>query len=235
VIVSKRVLVLVLGGCLAAGAPAAATPFLEIGDAGDLPGTALLTDVNGQLDAIVGNLTAPDPNDAVFDIDMYRLQITDPVAFTASTVGSPGLNVDDPQLFLFTSAGLGVFMNDDDPSGLNGAQSALGPLPVGFGAGFYFLAIGWFNNEPLSAFGALIFDAITSTDPVARWNNDVLQRIDSPTAYQINLTGTVAAVPEPSTATLTALGLVAALRRRRRQRAERRNGVAPQSNGSPAV
>ena len=233
--VSKRVLHLVLGWCLAAGTPAAAAPFLEIGDAGDLPGTALLAVVNGQLDAILGNLSAPDPNDDVFDIDLYGLQITDPVAFSASTVGSPGLNVDDPQLFLFTSAGLGVFMNDDDPSSQNGSQSALGPLPVGFGAGMYFLAIGWFDNEPLSAFGALIFDAITSPDPVASWNNDVLQRIDSPTAYQINLTGTVAPVPEPSTVTLTALGIGGALWRRRRQRAERRNDAARQSNGSPAV
>jgi hypothetical protein len=109
-------------------------------------------------------------------------------------------------------------MNDDDPSGLNGSQSALGPLPGGFGAGMYFLAIGWFDNEPLSALGALIFDAITSPDPVASWNNDVLQRIDSPTAYQINLAGTAAAVPEPATLTLTAFGLGAALVRRGRRR-----------------
>jgi hypothetical protein len=216
VFVSKRVLVIVLGSCLAAGTPAAAAPFLEIGDAGNLPGTALLADIG--LDAIVGNLSAPDPNDAVFDVDMYALQITDPAGFSASTVGSPGFNVEDPQLFLFTSAGLGVFMNDDDPSGLNGSQSALGPLPGGFGAGMYFLAIGWFDNEPLSALGALIFDAITSPDPVASWNNDVLQRIDSPTAYQINLAGTAAAVPEPATLTLTAFGLGAALVRRGRRR-----------------
>jgi hypothetical protein len=221
--VSKRILVAVLGALLGVTASAAAAPLLEVGDAGDLPGTALLTDVG--LDAILGNLSAPDPNDAIFDIDMYGLQIMDPFGFSASTVGSPGLNVEDPQLFLFTAAGVGVFMNDDDPSGLNGSQSALGPLPVGFGAGLYYLAIGWWDNEPLSAIDDLIFDPISSLaaspDPVASWNNDVLLRIDSPTAYQINLTGTVA-VPEPATLTLMALGVAGALVRRRRQSAERR-------------
>jgi hypothetical protein len=231
--VFKRILVVILGACLGASAPAAAAPFLEVGDAGNLPGTALTTDVSG-LDAILGNLSAQDPFDAVLDVDMYLLYITDPGGFSASTVGATGFNVEDPQLFLFTSTGAGVFMNDDDPSGLNGSQSALGALPLGFTPGFYFLAIGWFDNEPLSAIGALLFDASTGLaagpDPVVSWNNDVTLRLDVPTAYQINLAGAVSAVPEPSTMTLTALGL-AALVRRLRQRA-RGPGVARHSHES---
>jgi hypothetical protein len=224
--VSKLVLTGVLSACLAASTPAVAAPFIEIGDAGNLPGTANTTDVVGPLTAILGNLSAPDPFDALLDVDMFRIYISDPGAFSASTVNSPGLLVDDPQLFLFNSAGIGVFMNDDDPSGLNGAQSALGPLPLGFLQGVYVLAIGWWDNEPVSAIDDLIFDPVlgVSPDPVAGWNNDVLQRVDSPTGYQIDLTGALpaTAVPEPATITMTALGLAGVLLRPRRQSTRRR-------------
>jgi hypothetical protein len=214
------VLVLVLAGCLFASTPAAAG-FIEVGDAGDLPGTALLTEGPGLLDALLGNLSSADPFEDALDIDMYGLYIADPAGFSASTVDSPGFNVSDPQLFLFTAGGIGVFMNDDDPSGLNGAQSALGALPLGFVPGLYYLAIGWFDNEPVSALGALIFDAIVSADPVADWDDNVLQVPDLPTAYQINLTGAAAAVPEPAALSLAVLGLAGALMRRMRGGARR--------------
>ena len=122
------------------------------------------------------------------------------------TVDSP-LNVSDPQLFLFDALGQGVYMNDDYVSGFNGAQSA---LPVGHpsgpvSAGFYYLAIGWFNNEPLDTLASLIFETTSPTGVngpagsgvVAAWNHDVLGQIDLPTAYEIQLTGAEIAAPVP--------------------------------------
>jgi hypothetical protein len=219
--------------CLLASTPAAASSiWFEIDDAGNLPGSANMTDGVGALTTILGNLSAPDPFDAVLDVDMFGIYIPDPGAFAASTVAAPGFNVDDPQLFLFTSTGVGVFMNDDDPGGLNGSQSALGALPFGFFSGLYFLAIGWWDNEPLSGNGDLIFNAATFlaavTDPVASWNSDVLLRLDVPTSYEINLNGALpsTAVPEPAepvVITIAALCVAATLGqlRARRQRPDR--------------
>jgi hypothetical protein len=224
--VTKPLAVGVVCVCLFGSTPAAAS-FIEIGDAGNLTGTANMTDGAGPLANILGNLSAPDPRDDAFDIDMFGIFISDPAAFSASTVAAPGFYVDDPQLFLFNSGGVGVFMNDDDPSGMNGSQSALGGLPFGFLSGLYFLAIGWWDNEPLSSGGDLIFDALTSlavsSDPVADWNSNVLQILDSPTAYEINLTGAlpstaVAEPAEPVFTTILALcvaALFAQLRARR--------------------
>jgi hypothetical protein len=221
--VSKPLSAGVLCVCLLTTTPAAAS-FIEIGDAGDLPATANMTGGVGPLTTILGNLTAADPFDAVLDVDMFGIYISDPAAFSASTVAAVGMNVDDPQLFLFTSTGVGVLMNDDDPSGMSGAQSAIGALPLGFLAGLYFLAIGWWDNEPVSALFDLIFDATTSlpavSDPVAGWNLDVLLRIDVPTAYEIDLTGALpsTAIPEPALMTMALVGAAALLRRQRARR-----------------
>ena len=234
---TKPVVAGVVCACLLASTPAAAS-FIEIGDAGNLPSSANMTDGVGSLTTILGNLSAPDPFDAVMDVDMFGIYISDPTAFTASTVGAPGFYVDDPQLFLFTSAGIGVFMNDDDPSGLNGSQSALGALPFGFLAGLYFLAIGWWDNEPVSGIFDLIFDAATSLavspDPVASWNSNVLLRIDVPTSYEISLTGALpsTAIPEPATITLALLGAAALVAR---QRARRRKIALERSAGTTPV
>jgi hypothetical protein len=103
------------------------------------------------LDSILGNL------DDNFDVDLYVIYIPNPLLFSAATVDAPGLNVPDPQLFLFNAIGLAAYMNDDDESGLNGSQSL---LPAGhlFGPilpGKYYLGIGWFDNEPFSATGRM--------------------------------------------------------------------------------
>jgi hypothetical protein len=233
--VSKPLFVGVVCVFLLASTPAAAS-FIEIGDAGHLTGTANMTDGAGPLTSILGNLMAPDPSDSIFDVDMFGIFISDPAIFAASTVGSPGLNVEDPQLFLFTSAGVGVFMNDDDPEGLNGSQSALGGLPFGFLSGLYYLAIGWWDNEPLSGGGDLIFDALTSLavspDPVADWNSNVLPIPDAPTAYEINLTGTlpstaVAEPAEPVIPTIVALCIAALFAQVRARRQPTSLGHSP--------
>lgn len=207
--------------------------WVEVGEAGRDLATANVTDVAGTLDAILGNLAAADPNDSAFDVDLYRIYILDPVAFSASTVNSPGVNVSDPQLFLFNAGGLGVYMNDDDESGLNGSQSL---LPAGHAAGpltsgFYYLGIGWWDNEPLGAGGRIFSEAnffgtngpdfgAGGADPLAGWTDSPIQRPDLETAYQINLTG-AATIPEPATVSLFGTVIAAFLAARWRRGSRR--------------
>jgi hypothetical protein len=216
-------LVFMAGSCLA-------DLWFEAGDAGRDLASANVTSGFGTLDTIFGNLSAPDPLDAAFDVDLYRIYITNPITFSAATVDSPGFNVSDPQLFLFDANGFGVYMKDDDESGLNAAQSRL-PAGHPFGpvsAGFYYLGIGWWNNEPLSA-GGEIFSSVNifgtngpdfgagGGDPLIGWDDNVLQRADLETAYEINLSGALVAIPEPGTAALLLTvfaGLLASRRRR---------------------
>jgi hypothetical protein len=216
--------------------PAWAAPiWVEVDDAGDLVATAQDTVGGGTLSTIHGNLSNPDPSLSAFDIDLYSLFIVDPLNFSASTVDAPGFHVGDPQLFLFDGSGQGVYMNDDDESGLNAAQSLL-PAGHPFGpvaAGLYYLAIGWFDNEPTDLVN-LIFASMSATGvngpeagsgPLAAWNQNVLQRIDLETLYEINLTGVNFAVPEPGTLVLLGTGLVGAARVRRRRAAKKHSGL----------
>lgn len=194
--------------------------WVEDGEAGRLLPSAQATAGAGGLDLIFGNLSG------LFDVDLYLIAINDPVNFSAATVNAPGLYVPDPQLFLFTFAGLAVYMNDDDESGLNAAQSLL-PAGHPFGpltAGLYYLGIGWWDNEPFSAGGRMFADNGTATagpgvggaQPLESWDDNVSGRIDLETFYEINLTGADFAVPEPSSLVLVGAALLGiALKRRR--------------------
>jgi hypothetical protein len=199
--------------------------WVETGDAGDLPTSAQDLLGDGVFTTILGNLASPDPFGSAFDIDLYRFYLSDPASFGASTVNSPGFYVSDPQLFLFDASGHGVYMNDDDESGLNGSQSALpsghpfGPVSIGL----YYLAIGWWDNEPLDALGSLIFDNASlfgtngpalGSGKLAFWDQNVLLRPDLETAYEIRMTGVTTPIPEPGTFVLVAVGLLGVARRR---------------------
>ncbi len=175
-------------------APAAlAAAANESGDAGSLPATAQQPQVAGSLDSISGSLNG------AADEDMFRICLTGGKTFSATTVGTPG-TLSDPQLYLFNSAGVGVYANDDSvglsptlPSG-----HALTPA----GAGVYYLAISAFDddpasNSPASAAGLIFpstpFNAVHGPtgpgggQPVADWTNNTGQT----GTYTIALTGAV--------------------------------------------
>ena len=140
-----------------------AITFVEVGDAGDQPGSAQVVSGVTPLTAIQGTLGAG-------DIDMFRIHLNGG-AFSA-TVGIGG----DSQLFLFDSTGRGLLANDDIAFPSISRSGISGSLPEGD----YFLAISEFDNDPLSAGGLIFpnspFDAILGptgpggASPIIGWS-----------------------------------------------------------------
>jgi hypothetical protein len=185
------------------------------------------------LDAITGMLTA---NNA----DLFQIFISDPATFSANTFFMiPGVNNFNTALFLFDSAGFGVYANDDAPAPANGSQSQ---LPTGNSlspktAGIYYIAVSGAGYAPISADGLIFptpnsnsvpFNAILDPTGVggAKILSDWTGNGGSNTgAYKINLTGATfvpSAIPEPTMSMLLpsviALGGVASLKRRSRSK-----------------
>jgi len=142
-------------------------------DAGSLPGTAQYMTGSGTLNNITGSLLANN------DVDMYRICISNPGNFSASTLPTPANFVVDPQLFLFNASGYAVTGNDD----FFGLQSN---IPVGTIAawpkGVYYLAVSSFNNDPL-AFrpdgtlqgmfdGGPVYTPTPNRGPVQQWTDN---------------------------------------------------------------
>lgn len=211
---------------LAVSVASAAVVYVEAaGDAGDLAVSAQDAAGSGPLAAIRGHLDG--------DIDVYRLVIDAPAAFSASTASSGiAFNNFDMALFLFDAQGRGVYANDDDPSwgpwSVLPAGHASGPLVPGV----YLLAIAGAGSLPQSIAGAIFpvlgglldgtSDVLGASGPggalpLAGWTGPSSETGD----YEIVLSGAAfVKVPEPATAWLAALALagVAAARRRRVRR-----------------
>jgi hypothetical protein len=129
------------------------------GDAGDLPATAqLVSAANAQacqtpVQRVRGRMDAD-------DVDMFVICITDPAAFSASTIGTTAW---DTQLWLFKCDGRGVVHNDDNPDSNQGLQSRIdnraGCIPQ---RGVYLLAISRYNRDPVSIEGQPLWDPLGS-------------------------------------------------------------------------
>lgn len=126
------------------------------------------------------------------DVDVFKILITDPATFRATTVGLAGTL--DTQLFLFFENGLGVTHNDDDP-GTNSIQSTITgqfvPSP-----GIYYLAITQYNRDAKSAADRFLWnntpfnterqpDGPGAAEPWTNWSIEPLLDGD----YEISLTG----------------------------------------------
>jgi hypothetical protein len=163
----------------------------EEGDAGDLPATA--QDLTAGVDTITGSVAGSS------DIDMYRVCLDGGGGFSASSVG--GTTV-DTQLFLFDSAGRGVYANDDERDGVVQSVLPAGHTLTPRAHGEYFLAVGAYNLDPLGG-GQAIFGPGTGVvgptgpgggEPVTGWGG----RPGGPGPYTLVLTGAECA-PAPDT------------------------------------
>lgn len=225
---------------LAVTAMAAGPKYTEMGDAGALPpgqatiGIGMLAMINGNLGmaALAGE----------FDlVDMYLINIVDPMNFRVTTDPMDGdLGGLDPfadfdtQLWLFQPTGLpgealGLLGNDDHFE-LGGQFSLLLPDATDGGpglmaAGFYLLAITRSNHDPFSMGGDIFFQAdpqeISSADGpggmsnILDWAGGKGGAFDGD--YRIALQGVeFAKVPAPGALSLFIIAAVGARRRRRR-------------------
>lgn len=204
---------------LLAANTAHAVVYTEIGDAGRTLPTAQGTGAGTQpLTQIFGSLLNAG------DVDLYVINITNPAAFSASTVNTITNNgTADTALFLFNSQGRPIYANDDDSGGLSlGATLPTGTVTV---AGIYYLAVSLSSAEPVNFANLNLFAyATTSTSTrgpnpnaantsLADWDTSNVNGAGTtfPASYQIDLTGTsTAAVPEPTTLALLALGAIGA-------------------------
>jgi hypothetical protein len=216
----KLIVPLGLALLLLASSAMAAT-YSELGDAGELPGTAqiilsgvdLLTDIYGS----VRNNNA----------DLFQIFLMAGTPFSARTTQPGLLNAFDTSLFLFTLSGNGIVANDDDAAS-GGDHSLIRYTPPV--TGYYLIAIAGSGYEPVSA-GGFIFPQVNftsiqpydirgptgpgGTSPVSGWSGSYLA---GGGAYDIAIEGAFT-VPEPATRSLLllaiALGVVCTSRKRR--------------------
>lgn len=207
---------------LAATSRAGAAFWNEVGDAGNLPGSAQAIVGVAPLDGIRGTIST------AFDPDMYRIFITGGGTFSATTVGQPG-SLFDTALYLFDAQGRGVYANDDEVGG----ASFRSTLPAGdartpLAAGIYYLLIAQNSYFPSDVNLNTIFPIFPQrsvagpTDPggpnpIASYVGFTASEVGT---YTIAITGAMFIVPEPSSLTLTviaaATSLAVARTRRRR-------------------
>lgn len=165
-----------------------------------------------------GSLSGPLFGPGDFE-DVYEIFISNPAAFSVSTVGSAPF---DTELFLFDPAGLGLLANDDaTPATLqstlpNAANDGTGATVLS--PGNYFLAITGKGNKPTSNGGMSIFNQPVATEvsgpdgPGAAFVQDNWNPGTGPIgSYTIQLTGVsfiTEPIPSSSLGGLVAVALV---------------------------
>ncbi|MCB9465501.1 MAG: DVUA0089 family protein [Candidatus Eisenbacteria bacterium] len=166
----KKVIAVAIGLLCVSSAAMAAT-WVEVDDAGDLPGTAQVPEGSGPLDGIQGTIGANN------DADMYCITVPDAGMLVATTCGGATI---DTQMWIFDENGVGISFDDDDPAGCGLQSTVTGAFLLG--PGNYLLAISTYSNDALNAAGDEIWadspfaterqpDGAGAGDPViASWN-----------------------------------------------------------------
>jgi hypothetical protein len=157
------------------------------GDAGDLPETAQSTG-SDPITKIRGTIGGAN------DVDVYAIYISDPDAFSATTIGGTTL---DTALWLFDEDGKGVVHNDDNPDATTGLQSRIDNRTNCITQpGRYYLAVSLFSRRAAGCSEGLIWattpargvrcpDGPESTSRVGGWSGSS----SSTGRYIIFLTG----------------------------------------------
>jgi hypothetical protein len=142
------------------------------GDAGDLPETAQSTG-SDPITKIRGTIGGAN------DVDVYAIYISDPSAFSATTIGGTTL---DTALWLFDEDGKGVVHNEDDPDATTGFQSRIDNRTFCITQpGRYYLAVSLFGRRAAGCSEGLIWattpargvrcpDGPESTSRVGGWS-----------------------------------------------------------------
>jgi hypothetical protein len=118
------------------------------GDAGDLPETAQSTG-SDPITKIRGTIGGAN------DVDVYAIYISDPSAFSATTIGGTTL---DTALWLFDEDGKGVVHNEDDPDATTGFQSRIDNRTFCITQpGRYYLAVSLFGRRAAGCGEGLIW------------------------------------------------------------------------------
>ena len=176
-------------------------PVDESGDAGDVPDSA--QDASGiSITSIAGHIPAASYWDKFNrDVDMYKITINDPAAFSATTFDT-ATNF-NTYLFLCDSGGKAVYMHDDVPRPGYITPYLQSRLPAGHAlgptmAGDYYLAVTGYICLPYDEDGNLVFETglgrtvvhgpSASIKPVVHWQSPVYAAFGSGD-YQIDLTG----------------------------------------------
>ena len=208
---------------VAAGQAHAAT-WSEVGDAGDAYATAQDTGPSGSaLSAISGVISS------TTDADIYKIFITDPSTFHATTLGDGG-SMDSEYLWLFDANGHAVISGGNLPPGADHGEIPTGDPNGPQTAGVYYLGIAPSFAIPLSTDFMFNFPGPepwgvpnpfgAPNSPVTSWQFTFASHSGS---YTIFLDGAetageaVVAAPAPMTLALfgAALGGLALTRRRR--------------------
>lgn len=208
---------------------ALAGTYTEVGDAGQMQGTAQSTVGSGSLTDIFGTISS------TYDVDLFLINITDFASFSATTINSGTDGSLDSQLFLLTTSGKAICANDN-AQGVLQSMLGVGSCGAGFGNGQYLLGISSGFYDAVDANNVLLFAANNGTEAVRGANSSFALAGYTDTgafdpnfgAYDIQLTGAsaVSAVPEPTTVMLMLGGLaVCGAAASRRQRASTKTSV----------
>jgi hypothetical protein len=178
-------------------------------------GIGALTGIQGVLD---GPLDSGPPDYQ----DLFAINITDPVNFSATTVTLGGGADVDTNLWLFNQAELGRLGNRDFGAGMFSRLTPIaddGSFALSIPGIYYIGLSGGDSNRPTS--GSLqIFNFVTSTElsgpdgPGGAGVHNGWTGAGESGVYFIELTG-VSFVPAPGAAALLGASLIAGLRRRR--------------------
>ena len=150
----KSVSVALATATLATAAWASPVIHIETGT-GDLPGTAEIAAPSGFGELrIEGNFLDASGGLDTNLVDLYGFSITNAGRYFFNTFGS---GVEDTQLFLFDSGGMGLAWNNDASLDPVDTWSALDAF---LDVGNYFIAVTWFGMDPVDDLGQSIFDTL---------------------------------------------------------------------------